>query len=74
MVTSGKREKKDTGCTPFVMVFNLRACKESAEDFSLSPFPLREKEAGKTQSVINNQVGCGSFKKWLRCQKSEVNK
>ena len=48
MVTSRKREKKGIGCTPFVMVFNLRVCKKGAENSSLSHFPFRGKEAGKT--------------------------
>ena len=47
MVTSGKREKKDIGYTLFVMVFNLTACKKSAENLSLSHCPFRGKEAGK---------------------------
>lgn len=55
--------------------FSILECVKTALRICLCLlFPLDERRQARLQNVINNQTGCGSFKKWLRrYQKSEVN-
>lgn len=72
MVTSGKREKKGIGYTPFVIyIFNLQVSGKSTENVLL---PLRGEVAGKTTECYQLSVRAWQFKKMVGVvSNSEVN-